>query len=224
MYVVIDPLVHRYKERLRQKCAGFLFEPDLAFYCWFYSVIQPIDMRYTRCMRKRLHRVFKRDMILLLNGRKSFTGALSTLCVTRKLASPTAWKLFYVRYMKDYMCTRKSFCFDDEKSHGKHNYFGISSFCPRGNRFSLRLLGIDPSFSEYFGMYGARGCYECAYSFTGCISCFAHDQLKPHHYMHLVITGVMKDPHDKCDNKGCNTCLHMTRKKARSLHLEMFGL
>jgi hypothetical protein len=122
------------------------------------------------------------------------------------------------------MCIGKSCFIDDEKFHEKHNYFGVSSICPRGNRFSLRQLGIDPSFSEYFGMYGARGCYECAYSFTGCISCFAHDQLKPHHYMHLVITDVMKDPHDKCDNKGCNTCLHMTRKKARSLHLEIFGL
>jgi hypothetical protein len=212
----------RYKERLEQNFKGFQFCPDLSFYCWFYSVIQPTKMTYTRGICKRLETTFKRDMILLLNNCQSFVRALSNLCVARKLGSANAWKLFYVRYKK---LNKEGFIkwLDDEDLQGKHKPFFVSSVCPWGRRISLRLLGIDPSFNEYFGMYGARGCYECGYSFTGCISCLAHDKLKPHHYMNLVLSGVEKCFHCKCDTKGCNTCLHKTRKHARSEYIDMFG-
>ena len=146
------------------------------------------------------------------------------LCNARKFSSSTAWKLFYVRYKKGFKHDRSDLSWlDCESFHGKHNPVWVSSICPRGRRFSLRLLGIDPSFNEYFGMYGARGCFRCEYSYTGCISCIAHDTLKPRHYMNMIITDVPNYVHEECGGKGCNTCLHKTRMRARSEYLEMFG-
>jgi hypothetical protein len=161
-------------------------------------------------------------MMLLLNNRRSFIRALSNLCMARKLGSPDAWKLFYVRYKK---LNKQGFIawLDDEDSQGKHKPLFVSSVCPQGRHFSLCLLGIDPSFNEYFGMYGARGCYECGYSFMGCISCLAHNKLKPRHYMNLVLCDVKNFIHCKCNTKGCNSCLHKTRKHARSVYIDMFG-
>ena len=221
MYVTEDPLTFRFKLNMKQNYKDFKFQPDLAFYCWFYSVIQPTEMKYTIVMRKHLNRIFQRDILLLLKSEKSFIDALSTLCTIRKFTSTTAWKLFYVRYKKDKKCGKNSSWLDDEDFQGKHKPF-ISSFDPRGRRFSLRLLGIDPSFNKYFGMYGARGCFHCAYSYTGCISCLEHNQLKPHHYMKLVLGEMENCAHVKCNNHGCNTCLHMTRKQARVSHFNMF--
>ena len=80
-------------------------------------------------MKKRMEKIFKRDMLLLLHDRISLSGALSTLCIARKFSSPTAWKLFYVRYMKDNKFLARSHWKDDENYHNKHNTF-ISSISP----------------------------------------------------------------------------------------------
>ena len=190
-----------YKKKITRTYGGFEFVPDIEFYRWFYQFVKPVDHIQHANIIHKMQCLFVRDISRLLDKKVKIVGALASMCEVRKFTFPDAWKFFYLHYYLAHA---------DPLRHVL--LYHLPRVAPFHRRYSWRLCEVDASVFQCYGLFGARGCYDCAHQRHGCSSCL-EGGLQSYKKCAIDYLHLQLPYHKKCRGAGCRICYHKQRKE-----------